>query len=278
MFGLDEAPKYRLARPPLVQALGQVRFPVRAKIPTLEGVAPIQDRLNSIFPYMREQRSQQVSLLVGPTGSASAQSQPEQIWQFNDDHGWTLTLSANTATVGAGSNYGEFKEFSNRFREVVAALAEDAGVTRVDRIGLRYINVADVLPENIRSWHEWFQHDLTGWVTTEVVNGRAKLLTSITQSHFSSQEFSSGRRSEYPLQGIVRHGFVPANTMVPSVLPVQPQGPAFLLDIDMFIETTQLFDAGELSNQLTMLHDEIDRFFFWAISPLGAKHFGLEVL
>ncbi len=56
MFGLDPAPRYRLTRPPLVEALGQVRFPVRAKLNTLDGVAPVQERLDEVFPYMNQQQ------------------------------------------------------------------------------------------------------------------------------------------------------------------------------------------------------------------------------
>lgn len=279
MFDLDTVPRYRLVRSPLVQALGQVHFPVRAKIPTLEGVAPIQERLYSFFPYMREQRGQQVSLLVGPTGAASTQSQSAHTWQFSDDSGWSLSLSADTATLSAGSQYGEFTEFSDRFRAVLTALAEDAGVTRADRIGIRYINVADVLLGNAEPWHSWFRPELTGWVTTDIVSEATHLVTSITQSHLSAQELINPNGSEIlNVQGLVRHGLIPANTMVPGVLPIQPPGPAFLLDIDLFIEAPQLFDAGELSRQITVLHDQIDRFFFWTISPQGARHFGLEVL
>ena len=278
MFGLDAVPRYRLARPPLVQAFGQVRFPVRAKLPTLEGVAPVQQRLDSLFPYMRQQQVQQVSLLVGPAGAASAQSQPAHTWQFNDDIGWSLTLSADTATLGVGPQYGEFSEFSDRFRAVLPALVEDAGVTRADRLGIRYINIAEVLPGNSEPWHSWFRPEMTGWIATDVIGEGTQLVTSITQSQFSAQASGGPSGPQINIEAIVRHGLIPANTMVPGVLPIQPPGPAFLLDIDLFVEAPQPFDAEELSRQLTMLHDQIDRFFFWTITPQGAKHFGLEVL
>ena len=85
MFGLDPCPRYRLSRPPLVQAFGQVRFPVRAKLPSLEGVAPVQERLDDVFPYMNRQEIQQVALLVGPGRPAAAEGQTSQSWRFNDD-------------------------------------------------------------------------------------------------------------------------------------------------------------------------------------------------
>ncbi|MHB8189644.1 MAG: TIGR04255 family protein [Ferrimicrobium sp.] len=278
MFGLDAVPRYRLARPPLVQAFGQVRFPVRAKLPTLEGVAPVQQRLDSLFPYMRKQQMQQVSLLVGPAGAASAQSQPAQTWHFSDDIGWSLTLSADTATLGVGSQYGEFSEFSDRFQAVLSTLAEDVGVTRADRLGIRYINIAEVLPGNSEPWHSWFRPEMTGWVATDIIGEGTQLVTSITQSQFSAQAPGGPGGPQINIQAFVRHGLIPANTMVPGVLPVQPPGPAFFLDIDLFVEFPQPFDAEELSRQLTMLHDQIDRFFFWTITQQGAKHFGLEVL
>jgi hypothetical protein len=93
MFGLGPSPRYRLSRPPLVEALAQVRFPVRAKLASLEGVAPIQERLD-------------------------------------DGSGWSLVLSADSATLSGGPQYEEFGEFSDRFRRVLVALDEGGGVTR----------------------------------------------------------------------------------------------------------------------------------------------------
>ncbi len=124
MFGLDPAPRYRLQRSPLAQAFGQVQFSARAKLATLEGVAPVQDLLHPVFPYMRPQQVQQVSLLVGPAGASAAGSQSQQMWQFDDGAGWSLGLSADTATLSVGPQYGNFSEFSDRFRSILTALAD----------------------------------------------------------------------------------------------------------------------------------------------------------
>lgn len=58
MFRLDAAPRYRLARPPLNQALVQVRFPVRTVLATMEGIAPIQQYLGTLFPYLKQEQFQ----------------------------------------------------------------------------------------------------------------------------------------------------------------------------------------------------------------------------
>ena len=79
----------------------------------MEGVAPIQDRLDAVFPYMSPQQVQQVALLFGPGGASAAGSPPAQVWQFDDGAGWSLNLSADTATLSVGPQYGEFSEFSD---------------------------------------------------------------------------------------------------------------------------------------------------------------------
>ena len=77
MFRLAAAPRYRLARAPLNQAFVEVRYPVQAALATIEGVAPIQQQLGAIFPYLTQQQVQQVSMLIGPTAPvAEAESAP----------------------------------------------------------------------------------------------------------------------------------------------------------------------------------------------------------
>ena len=278
MFGLNPAPRYRLARPPLIQVLGQVRFPVRSRLATLEGVAPIQERLDAIFPYMKQQQVQQVSLLVGPAGPAAGEAQVTQTWRFDDDAGWWLVLAPDSATLGVGPQYGEFAEFSERFRAVLRALAEGAGVSRGDRLGVRYLNIAEVPPGDDAAWHHWFKPELTGWSATDAIGDATRLITSITQTQLAASPVGELSGPPVDIQAIVRHGLIPANTMVPGVLPAQPRNAAFLLDVELLVDAPQPFDPDELSRQVTMLHDQIDRFFFWAVAPEGATYFGLEVL
>jgi cytochrome c556 len=48
--------------------------------------------------------------------------------------------------------------------------------------------------------------------------------------------------------------------------------------MDLFIEGHQPFDADELTREVTMLHDQVDRFFRWALAPAGEEYFGLEAV
>lgn len=278
MFGLDRAPRYRLSKPPLVQAFAQVKFSARAKLATMEGLAPVQDLLDPTFPYMNPQQVQQVALLVGPGGASAAGSPSTQVWRFEDGAGWSLNLSPDTATLSVGPQYGEFEEFSSRFQAVLAALADGAGVLRADRLGIRYVNIAETPPGDDAAWRRWFRSELTGWPATETVADGTQLVTTLTQSQLTAPPVGELAGPEADIQALVRHGLIPGNTMVPGVLPMEPRGPAFLLDIDVFTEGPQPFAPDELARQLTMLHDQIDRFFFWALDDDGVAYFEREVL
>jgi uncharacterized protein (TIGR04255 family) len=276
MFDLAAVGRYRLARPPLVQALGQIRFPLRARLQTLDGVAPLQDRLLDVFPYMNQEQVQQVSLLVGPDVAPAGEAQTARTWRFTDDVGWTLIVAADAATLSIGPQYGDFEEFRSRFATIVRALHEAAGLPRCDRLGLRYVDIAQMPPGNDGAWREWFRPELVGWSGGSVVAEATNVVTSITQTQLTAPPLGDLAGPPVDIQAIVRHGYIPANTMVPGILPEQVASAAFLLDLDLFVEGHQPFDAEELARQLTVLHDQIDRFFRWGLTPAGEEYFGLE--
>lgn len=276
MFDLPPVHRYRLARPPLVQALGQIRYPLRALLQTLDGIAPFQERLLGLFPYMNEMQVQQVSLLVGPAGPAVNQPQTARTWRFTDDAGWALVVAADNATLSVGPQYGNFEEFRERMRAVAEALEETVGTPRCDRLSLRYVDIAEVPPGEQDAWQRWFRPEITGWSATEVVGDETRVVTSLTQTQLAAQPVGELSGPPAEVQAIVRHGYVPPNTMVPGITTAQPRGAAFLLDMDLFVQAPQPFDANELARQITMLHEQIDRFFRWALTPVGAAYFGLE--
>lgn len=259
-----------------MQALGQARFPLRARLQTLDGVAPVQDRLEPLFPYMAQQQVAQVALLIGPAGGAAAEGETARTWRFSDDAGWTLIVAPDSATLSVGPEYGQFDEFVTRFRAILDVLSEAGSVTRCERLGLRYLNIAEVPPGDQRAWRQWFRSELTGWIATDLLAGNTRLVTSITQTQLAVPPEGELSGPPVDIQAIVRHGFIPADTTVPGVLPTQIRNPGYLLDIDLFVDAPQPFDAEELARQVTMLHDQIDRFFHWTLTPDGAAYFGFE--
>jgi uncharacterized protein (TIGR04255 family) len=277
MFRLSPAPGYRLRRPPLKQALVDVRFPVRALLATVEGVAPIQQRLGELFPYLKSQPVQQVSLTVSAGNPVAAGAQTAQTWRFEDDSGWSLVLAPDGATLMIGPQYRQFREFSDRFNAVLDALSGGAGVRRADRLGVRYLNIAEFPPGDDHAWQRWFRPELIGWSGAEVLDPGVKLITNLTQTQLAVPPVGELSGPPVDVQAIIRHGVIPANTIVPGATPLQSQRPAFLVDIDVFVDAPQPFEPGELSRQITMFHDQIDRFFYWSMTEDGAEYFGREV-
>jgi uncharacterized protein (TIGR04255 family) len=276
MFRHDAAPRYRLSRAPLIQALVEVRFPVRAGLAAMEGIAPVQQQLSVFFPYLKQQQLQQVPLVAVP-GVPSAEAQSSLVWRFEDDIGWSLALAPGSATLSIGPQYREFREFSERLDVVLRALGSSAGVVRADRLGVRHLNIAEVPPDDEHAWRRWFRPELTGWSGTSILDGSTRLITSLTQTQIAAPPVGELSGPPVDVQALVRHGVIPAGTIIPGAVPVQPQRVTYLIDIDVFVEAPQPFDTKELSRQVTVFHDQIDRFFYWAVTDEGAEHFGKEI-
>jgi uncharacterized protein (TIGR04255 family) len=276
VFDLAAVGRYRLGNPPLAQALAEIRYPTRASLQTLDGVVDLQNALTELFPYMNQQQVQQVSLLVGPGMAPASNTQTERTWRFTDDAGWALVVAASVASLSIGPDYGDFEEFRTRFAAAIEALHETAALPRCDRLGLRYVDIAQMPPGDPQAWREWFRPELIGWSGGSVVGGHTSVVTSITQTQLTTSPAGDLAGLPYDVQAIVRHGYVPPNTVVPGVAHEPIENPAFLLDMDLFIEGHQSFDGGELARQVTLLHDQIDRFFRWSLTHEGEQHFALE--
>jgi uncharacterized protein (TIGR04255 family) len=279
MFEIEATPRYRLARPPLAQALAQVRFPLRARLQSLEGIAPVQEQLEDLFPYMQQAQIQQFQLVIGPGAPASASGESAQHWVFTDDAGSTLELAPDTATLAIDHRYQGVEDLSNRFRAVLEALAGPAAVQRCTRLGVRFLNVAVVPPgRDDAAWRDWFRPELVGWIGSDIFSPGTTLVASIMQTQLSAPPVGDLSGPPVDVQGVVRHGYVPPGTLLPGIPPLPLERPGYLLDLDLFIDAPQRLDAADLSAQFVVLHQQIDRFFRWTLTPAGEEYFGLEEL
>lgn len=276
MFDLPAAPRYHLTRAPLAQALAQVRFPLRARLQTLEGVAGLQDRLEDLFPDMREQQVHEVSLVLGPAGPAEAGGGSSRSWMFTTEAGSSLIVAPDSATLSVGTEYEGVEQFGDLFKAVLQALAEETGVRTCDRLGVRYLSVAETPPTDPAAWRTWFRPELVGWPGGEVLASGTSLVTSITQTQLSAAPVGELSGPPVAVQAVVRHGFVPSGSVVPGVPPIALQTPAYFLDLDLFVPAAQPFAAGELTAQFQSLHAQIDKFFRWTLTDAGEAHFGYE--
>lgn len=276
VFALEPVSRYRLQRPPLAQALAEVRYPARALLQTADGIVPLQERLLSTFPYMEEEQSQQVRLVVGSEVTAPPDVQPQRIWRFSDDAGWTLRVASANTILSVGAEYADFGEFQTRLLTVLTALHELAALPRCDRLGLRYVDIAQVTPGEEDAWRTWFRPELAGWSTGGLLADNTRVRTTITQTHLDAPPLVEGGDTPLDVQALIRHGYVPAQSVIPALAPIE--NPGFLLDLDLFVEGHQPFDPERLTGQVVALHDQIDRFFRWALTPAGEDYFGLEEL
>ena len=271
LFQVPEAPRYRLERAPLVQALAQVRYPLIAALETMPGVAPLQEALREAFPYMEQERVQEVSLVIGPAGPAGGGSAASVTWNLTNDAGTLIVISAGSATLSAGASYTTVEAFSDDFERMLHAL-KSVGVPRCDRLGVRYLSLAADLPGEDRSWRRWFKPELLGWAGSETVADGA-LETSINQVMLRQPPTGDLAGPPAEVQATVRHGAVPAGTDVPGIPPLQVSDPSYLVDLDVYVAGHQPFDPEKILKQFEMFHAQIDRFFYWSLTQEGAEHF-----
>lgn len=276
LFELPSPPAYRLGNAPLVQALAQVRYPLVASFETLAGVAPLQAMLEETFPYMEQEKVQEVAFLMGPAGPASGSAAESVNWKFTSDSGLLLTISAGSASLTAGESYTGVEDFATVFTQLLSAL-KAARVRRCDRLGVRYLSVATGPPGDSGLWRKWFNPALIGWVGSAVVpsDSLTMAISQVQLTHPASGDLA-GPPAE--IQTVVRHGAVPAGTSVPGLPPVTVNDPSYLLDVDVFVAATQPFHPGTLASQFRQFHSQIDRFFYWSLSEEGKEHFELRLV
>lgn len=273
MFNLDPAPQYRLARPPLAQALAQIRFPLLGRLRTFEGITPLQDALATDFPYMERIAATGVSL-----SPVSVEVQPEQeiSWHFTDDEDRLIVVSSNSITLSLGAQYSGNADFLDRFGRILAAARRSFSLHRCEQVGVRYLDVVPDVGDDEGRWRSWFHDAIVGWAATEIVRGDTMLNASVSQIQMSSPAVGDLSIMPAEVQGVVRHGIAPRGSVVPGFPPTQFQDRSFFLDMDLFVHGRQEFDIERIVEQAAVLHSQIDRFFRWSLTDEGQKHFGLE--
>ncbi len=276
MFNIPKVSRYRLHRPPLIQALVQVKFPLSAQFQTLAGVAPVQAGLEDVLPFMEQVQSHHVSVALGPGGADSYQSESSISWRFSDGGTWSLLLEPTAATLSAGSDYRGIDDFADRFAKVLSALAGAGRFRRCDRIGVRYVNIIDLPLGMDREWTKWFRPELTGWSSSNILEAGTQLVADINQSQFRVKPVGPFTDAPGDVQTIIHYGLIPPGAQIQINPPRSLEQKSYVLDMDIFIQASQDFRPDDLVMQLRILHSQIDSFFRWSLTEDGAAHFGVE--
>jgi len=274
MLHVDQAPRYRMTAAPLAQALAQVNFPVVPRLQTLEGVAPLQEHLADLFPYLNQQVVQQVDFMVGPAGPAAGSAQATTFNIFTNDDGWMLQVSVGSATLSVdGANYLGVGVFRERLERVWTALTQAAGVRRCDRLGVRYVDLIELGDED---WSRWFQPEIVGLTNPALSAG--VLASSLTETRLRKERPGGTPGNASAVEGVIRHGLVPQGSLMEGIPPRQILKPSFIFDMDIFVNAPGPFNPEVLGELFSQLHLELEKVFHWAVTDVGRQHFGYERL
>lgn len=275
MFNLPAVAPYRLTRAPLAQALGQVRFPLQARLGTIEGIAAVQDSLSDRYPYLQAP-APGIELQLGGPGVPAAFSPGAEQFVFSSDDGHSVHVNPSGFTLSVGPGYNGYRDFNERFRELVSLLHDVVRVPRCDRIAVRYLTLAATPPGDDAKWTKWFRPELLGWIGGAYLDDGTQLLNSLNQVQLRSRPQDPFASFPADVAGVIRHGLVPGGSSVNGMPPVAVSSESYVLDFDFFCEHPQAWDQERLMRQFDALHDQMDRFFFWALTDTGAEDFGYE--
>ena len=275
MFELPGHPRYHLHRAPLVQALGQVRFPLISRLGGLEGIGPLQDRLEAGFPFLERQDLSGVSIQVGPE-APPPEVETTTMWQLSNEGGTLLSVGPGIATLSAGREYEGVEWFSGLFRQLLTALEEAYEIRRCDRLGVRYLNAVESVPGELRTWQRMFRPELTGWMAVDILKEGTRIENSISQLSLIAPPVDDFADAPGEVRGVIRSGLVRAGPLLPGIPPVTVENESFLFDMDLFQEVQQPFRSDDLVSQFLALHAQIDGFFRWSLTDEGAALLGLE--
>ena len=272
MFDLGPVAQYTLSKPPLAQALAQVRFPLLAKLQTFEGVAPLQEALSADFPYMDKVVETGLSIALG---QAAPQSEQVTSWHFKDDDDRLVVVAPNMMTLSMGRQYVGFADFRRRFSACLAALESSLSPRRCLQVGVRFFNLIHDIGQDGNRWKEVFNSSIVGWPASQIVHGETNLLTAVSQIQLASPPVNELAGFPAEVQAVIRHGVAPGGSFAPGIPPVRFEDRGFFLDIDLYVATSQEFEISKILSQFDAMHSQIDRFFRWALTSDGEKYFGL---
>lgn len=275
MFELPGHPRYHLNRAPLVQALGQVRFPLISRLGSLDGIRPLQDRLEATFPFMERQDLAGVSIQVG-LEAPPPEVETTTMWQLSNDEGTLLSVGPGIATLSAGREYEGVEWFSGLFRQLLDGLEESYEIRRCDRLGVRYLNTVEGLPGEHRAWRRMFRPELTGWMAADALKEGTRIENSISQTSLIAPPVDEFADAPGDVRGVIRSGLVQENTVLPGIPPITVENECFLFDVDLFQQVQQPFRSEDLVSQFLALHAQIDGFFRWSLTEEGTTLFELE--
>jgi uncharacterized protein (TIGR04255 family) len=258
----DESPvEVPLSRAPLVKVLAQIKFPVNAKIDTVEGVAGFQEALRGDYPVMRQEQQMPPAIAPGLPFAIGF----GLVWRLSTmDDGWTVVLARDFVALET-SEYTTRVDFLHRLGTVLEALvAADLAPVVTDRLGVRYIDriEGDDMLEDLSLL---VRPEVLGVGEVELPEG-SEMIVSAAQTHLRVDGMEI--RANW--------GQLPPNAaMLPGLDVVDV--PSWVFDVDVYAEKSKPFSIDDVLAEAKQAAEHAYALFRWAVTPEFLRRHGGEV-
>jgi uncharacterized protein (TIGR04255 family) len=255
-----------LRNAPLVHVLAQVVFSPVLSI--ANRVAEIQSRLSAVgFPRLVEGTIQQLSL----AGEATPTVSTRRRWDFLDKDCTTGFELSESWLVLSTTAYSSAEPFLELLRRGVEILQDTTDVQLVERLGLRYIDLVRLGPDEL--FEQYVQPGLLAFPFARSPELKATVQTLRTEAVASTAVGSL----------VVRSMLLPAGQLVPSDLDssvlVYPTGlrtdrPSLALDFDHYVEHVLDFKSSVILDLMGQLREASRESFKVAVTPFAFERWG----
>ncbi len=234
--------RVELQSPPLQLVVCQVRFPPILKLAAGQPPDEFQAGLKELYPV--SSRDETIEITGGP-------GQPPRLfrhWKFEDkDSNWTVTLGDTFVSLET-ARYSRFRDFLDRFEQMLDLARRLYPIELRERLGLRYIDriskeVNPALPDD---WLQKVQSDL---LPLRALKGDGQAQKGQFESRFADGSCIVTIRSSF-----VEAGFAGADC------------DAFVLDTDCY--SPQRADVSGIRECLERFKVTAYNIFRWAIGDL----------
>jgi uncharacterized protein (TIGR04255 family) len=242
-----------------------------AALSSMPAIAPIQELLSAEFPELRpsEINQMEITLNLGPATGVQQQQAKQTIWKFSgNEAGYEVIVAPAGTQISVGSRYRDRQQFSDILQRVCIALAQGAGVTRLDSFGVRYVNAAPIEP----GWEGWWNPELLGWLTSPELH--AQQIFSMSQTSLNGGVVELDNHAQIVTNAVIRHGLVPG--VGPDLLENGSMTKAYIVDCELNMAQPITFTPLIIDDIFREYNHEIARFFSFALSDAGRRRFAVE--
>jgi uncharacterized protein (TIGR04255 family) len=241
-----------LARAPLEKVIAQINFPEILQITNPDKVAPFQECLRKMYPFLKKESIHQFVEVGGSFSTAS-----QAVWRLTDGTGsWTVSLATNFLGIET-THYTSRADFLARIGDAIGALEEVFEPPEASRLGIRYIDRVKDL--NLSDIALMLRSEVKGITGLPFANSAQ---IAITESRFDLEE------------GILlaRWGHLSENSCHDQALEPVDQ-PSWVLDLDMFTSKPIKFSRSAILECSESYAKRIYTFFRWAVNSDFLSHF-----